>query len=95
MNNTNALISPHDFGGLTGVIGIPVDNPSIHPIWLAMVQMLQGQGYSVGRNLFGAPYDWRVSFYTLSRVRTVTVMLLFPNLLKLRMGIKMKSQGSK
>lgn len=73
MNNTNALISPHDFGGLTGVVGIPVDNPNIHPIWLAMVQMLQGQGYVVGSNLFGAPYDWRVSFYTLRLVSPATL----------------------
>lgn len=50
---------PIDFGGLRGV-----DSGGGDPVkgfWGPMIASLQGAGYQLGQNIYGAPYDWRLS----------------------------------
>eukprot|EP01111_Echinosteliopsis_oligospora_P011659 TRINITY_DN389_c0_g1_i2.p1 TRINITY_DN389_c0_g1~~TRINITY_DN389_c0_g1_i2.p1 ORF type:complete len:477 (+),score=122.76 TRINITY_DN389_c0_g1_i2:95-1525(+) len=63
-NNTYGVnIRPTDFGGVKGVsyldykLGIPV---SLTSVYSNMVASLQEVGYTVGQDLRGAPYDWRL-----------------------------------
>lgn len=55
-------VHAHDFGGTSGLeniieIGFLKVMDSFEP----MVDFLVSKGYIVGKNLFGAPYDWRIA----------------------------------
>jgi len=63
-NNTpGVLIEPTDFGGVTGVayldykLGIPI---SLTSYYSSVIKSLEEIGYVAGKNLHGAPYDWRL-----------------------------------
>jgi len=52
-------VRPVDFGGLRGVDGGGGD--PVKGFWGPMIASLQGAGYQLGQDIYGAPYDWRLS----------------------------------
>jgi len=62
-NTGGVNIRPTDFGGIKGVsyldykLGIPI---SLTSVYSNIVASLQEVGYTVGQDLRGAPYDWRL-----------------------------------
>eukprot|EP01133_Synstelium_polycarpum_P003429 gene3429-3894_t len=64
INTPGVEIRPMDFGGIKGVsyldykFGYPV---SITNVYGEMIEFFQDLGYVAGKNIRGAPFDWRVS----------------------------------
>ena len=58
-------ISIVDFGGIEGITTVDTIffDKHIVPYYKVMIDKLEAQGYIVGQNLFGAPFDWRFGVY--------------------------------
>lgn len=54
-------IRAKDFGGVEGITYLDPGRINLEKYFHDMVTALQGQGYTLGHDLFGAPYDWRLA----------------------------------
>jgi len=63
LNQEGVTIDTMDFGGLSGIdyldywFGVPI---TFTTYYSAMIDSFEKVGYTKGKNLFGAPYDWRL-----------------------------------
>eukprot|EP00041_Stephanoeca_diplocostata_P012575 m.210504 g.210504 ORF g.210504 m.210504 type:complete len:456 (+) comp19010_c0_seq2:225-1592(+) len=58
-NVEGETIRPRDFGGVDGMCYLD-KNKTLSSFYLQVVQYFTKEGWVVGTNLFGAPYDWRM-----------------------------------
>jgi lysophospholipase III len=61
-NNPGVFLKPNDFGGLNGVNKLDHfdDLFGLTDVYQPMIEEFEKVGYVGGKNLFGAPYDWRL-----------------------------------
>lgn len=56
----NVTVTPRDWSGVDGIKGTSkILGLDIPPYFNKFVSRLQSNGYKLGENIFGAPYDWR------------------------------------
>lgn len=61
-NRRGVELRPVDFGGIDGVYELdPMHSMITLPIFKPIVDSLRRDGYEVGKDLYGAPYDWRLA----------------------------------
>ncbi|KAH7827936.1 putative lysophospholipase III [Monocercomonoides exilis] len=60
-SNPNIVTRPVDYGGLKGVDYLDPVVKTVTKMYHPLIQTLQETGYEEGKNLFGAPYDWRLA----------------------------------
>lgn len=55
-------LRPNDFGGLNGVNKLDHfdDLFGLTDVYQPLIENLESMGYEGGKNMFGAPYDWRM-----------------------------------
>lgn len=78
LSHPNSIIDIVDFGSLRGVTSVDsfIQNISIIPYYTFMINYFEKNGYVEGKDLFGAPIDWRMG---LAQAPTV----FYPRLIKL------------
>lgn len=61
-NMPGVTLKPREFGGLSGVDKLDhFDDPfDLTGYYLPIIKVLKAGGYTAGKTLFGAPYDWRL-----------------------------------
>eukprot|EP01130_Rhizamoeba_saxonica_P002225 TRINITY_DN12073_c0_g1_i1.p1 TRINITY_DN12073_c0_g1~~TRINITY_DN12073_c0_g1_i1.p1 ORF type:complete len:462 (-),score=112.27 TRINITY_DN12073_c0_g1_i1:26-1390(-) len=66
-NNLGVATKPHDFGGLKGIdyLDHTVDMFGLTAVFADFIKHYESVGYKPGKNLFGAPFDWRYPVDTL------------------------------
>ena len=67
-NRTGVEIRPYDWGGLTGVAALDPDAPSYSGTYSELIKGLQDKGYTAKKDLFGAPFDFRLNAEALQQV---------------------------
>ncbi|KAH7815926.1 putative Lecithin:cholesterol/phospholipid:diacylglycerol acyltransferase [Monocercomonoides exilis] len=60
-SNPNIVTRPVDYGGLKGVDYLDPVVKTVTKMYHPLIRTLQETGYEEGKNLFGAPYDWRLA----------------------------------
>eukprot|EP00771_Trimastix_marina_P004204 gnl/Trimastix_PCT/950.p1 GENE.gnl/Trimastix_PCT/950~~gnl/Trimastix_PCT/950.p1 ORF type:complete len:420 (+),score=111.27 gnl/Trimastix_PCT/950:43-1302(+) len=60
-NTPGVSIRPRDYGGLKGVLSLDPGLPELSYYAHKMMDSLKKVGYVPGKNLFAAPYDWRIA----------------------------------
>eukprot|EP00746_Dinoflagellata_sp_MGD_P149880 gnl/MRDRNA2_/MRDRNA2_81870_c0_seq1.p1 gnl/MRDRNA2_/MRDRNA2_81870_c0~~gnl/MRDRNA2_/MRDRNA2_81870_c0_seq1.p1 ORF type:complete len:588 (-),score=71.80 gnl/MRDRNA2_/MRDRNA2_81870_c0_seq1:301-2064(-) len=82
-NREGVQLRPVDFGGVEGVYELdPLHTMITLPIYKPIIDRLKREGYRVGENLHGAPYDWRLAGDAHSHDRN-GIGGLYPNLTRL------------
>lgn len=67
-NQTGVEIRPYDWGGLEGVAALDPDAPSYSGTYSELLKGLQAKGYTAKKDLFGAPFDFRLNAEALQQV---------------------------
>ena len=67
-NNTGVQIRPYKFGGLEGVAALDPQLPGASGTFADLIAALGQAGYREKRDLFGAPYDFRLAADGLKQV---------------------------
>ena len=67
-NQTGVEIRPYDWGGLTGVAALDPDAPAYSGTYLELINGLKDEGYQERKDLFGAPFDFRLNAEGLQQV---------------------------
>ncbi|KAK9841450.1 hypothetical protein WJX74_006021 [Apatococcus lobatus] len=75
-NQTGVEIRPYDWGGLTGVAALDPDAPSYSGTYSELIKGLQDKGYTAKKDLFGAPFDFRLNAEALQQVGFFTNLTL-------------------
>ena len=62
VDQPNIEIVPLDFGGIEGVRGVggKIFGKIIRPYYEPIIQALIKHNFTIGKDIFGAPYDWRL-----------------------------------
>lgn len=82
-NRRGVEVRPVDFGGLHGVYELdPIDPWITLPIFKPIIDRLKKHGYKAGKDLHGAPYDWRLAGDAHGKANN-GIGGLYPNLTKL------------
>ena len=69
-NRTGVEIRPYDWGGLAGVAALDPDAPSYSGTYSELIKGLQDKGYTAKKDLFGAPFDFRLNAEALQQVNS-------------------------
>ncbi|KAK9850975.1 hypothetical protein WJX84_006128 [Apatococcus fuscideae] len=88
-NQTGVEIRPYDWGGLTGVAALDPDAPAYSGTYLELINGLKDEGYQERKDLFGAPFDFRLNAEGLQQVG------FFKNLTELVEGAVAGNPGTK
>ena len=67
-NQAGIEIRARDFGGLSGIDTLVPSLPSLMPMYRGITRALKQQAYQERRDLFGAPYDFRMAADGLEQV---------------------------
>ena len=60
-NQTGVEIRAVDFGGLGGIDALDPGLPSLTPLYSGLTKAFKDEGYEERKDLFGAPYDFRLA----------------------------------
>ena len=75
-NQTGVEIRAVDFGGLGGIDALDPGLPSLTPLYSGLTNAFKDEGYEERKDLFGAPYDFRLAGDGLKQVLSRPFMLL-------------------
>lgn len=78
-------IRPADYGGVGGIDYLEPNMPLVSGYFATLIKALKETGYTVGKNLFGAPYDWRLS--TPHTISTLNITSNLKALVELAYGL--------
>lgn len=67
-NQTGVEIRAYQFGNLTGIAALDPSLPSVSGTYEKLISGLKDAGYSKGKDIFGAPYDFRLAADGLEQV---------------------------
>ena len=73
-NQAGIEIRARDFGGLGGIDTLVPGLPSLMPMYRGLTRALKHEGYQERRDLFGAPYDFRMAADGLEQVSTCSIL---------------------
>ena len=60
-NQTGVEIRAVDFGGLGGIEALDPGLPRLTPLYSGLTKAFKDEGYEERKDLFGAPYDFRLA----------------------------------
>lgn len=60
-NQTGVEIRAVDFGGLGGIDALDPGLPRLTPLYSGLTKAFKDEGYEERKDLFGAPYDFRLA----------------------------------
>ena len=61
-------IRAYQFGNISGISALDPSLPTVSGTYAKLIEGLQDAGYSEGKDLFGAPYDFRLAADGLEQV---------------------------
>lgn len=67
-NQTGVEIRAYQFGNLTGISALDPGLPTVSGTYAKLIEGLEDVGYKEGKDLFGAPYDFRLAADGLEQV---------------------------
>ena len=73
-NQAGVEIRARDFGGLGGIDTLVPGLPSLMPMYRGLTRALKHEGYQERRDLFGAPYDFRMAADGLEQVSASSIL---------------------
>ena len=76
-NQTGVEIRAVDFGGLGGIDALDPGLPSLTPLYSGLTKAFKDEGYEERKDLFGAPYDFRLAGDGLKQVLVTSVIQTF------------------
>ena len=69
-------IRAFEFGNLTGISALDPSLPSVSGTYAKLIEGLEDGGYQAGKDLFGAPYDFRLAADGLEQASNSNTTLL-------------------